>query len=74
MVLEDDVWADDAVLVREIMTEAQRAMVKDWIVLQLGSRNCDSPGFHGGPLRLSDLDAVGLELRRQVKPLCLACD
>ena len=40
MVLEDDVWADDAVLVREIMTEAQRAMVKDWVVLQLGSRNC----------------------------------
>lgn len=40
MVLEDDVWADDAVLVREIMTEAQHAMVKDWIVLQLGSRNC----------------------------------
>lgn len=40
MVLEDDVWADDAALVREILTEAQRAMVKDWVVLQLGSRNC----------------------------------
>ena len=42
--------------------------------LWTGSAEADSPGFHGGPLRLSDLDAVGLELRRQVKPLCLACD
>ena len=40
MVLEDDAWADDAVLVREIIAEAQRFMLKDWVVLQLGSRNC----------------------------------
>ena len=54
MVLEDDVWADDAVLVREIMTEAQRAMVKDWVVLQLGSRNCGR-----APQRLTALAFMG---------------